>query len=168
MTREELIAVQAPIKQMYKDHPKNAIADLTAELTIGKDLTCLAKAGDATLEIGLHPAVGGSSRNICPAELLLDSVGSCVGITLSAVATHMGITIKKGTIRVRGAVDLRGTLGVSSEAQVGLSRIEVSVDLETDAAVDEVDKLLQVTEKYAVVYQTLETRPELVITGAKR
>jgi uncharacterized OsmC-like protein len=91
-----------------------------------------------------------------------------VGITLSAVATHMGIMIKKGTIRVRGTVDLRGTLGVSSEAQVGLSRIEVSVDLDTDAADAEVDKLLQMTEKYAVVYQTLQTKPELVITSVKR
>ena len=168
MTREELIAVQAPIKQMYNDHPEKAITNFTAELTIGKDLSCLTKAGNATLQIGLHPAVGGSSRYICPAELLLDSVGSCVGITLSAVATHMGITIKKGTIRVRGTVDLRGTLGVSSEAQVGLSRIEVSVDLDTDAAEAEVDKLLQMTEKYAVVYQTLQTKPELVVTSAKR
>jgi uncharacterized OsmC-like protein len=168
MTREELIAVQAPIKQMYKDHPEKAIAELTAELTIGKDLSCLTKAGNTALQIGLHPSVGGSQRYICPAELLLDSVGSCVGITLSAVATNMGITIKKGTIRARGTVDLRGTLGVSSEAQVGLNRIEVSVDLDTDAAEAEVDELLQMTEKYAVVYQTLQKKPELVITSAKR
>jgi uncharacterized OsmC-like protein len=113
-------------------------------------------------EAGLHPATGGDGSKACSGDMLLQALVGCAGVTLGAVATSMGITIKGGRIRAEGELDFRGTLGVSREARVGFRSIKLSFDLDTDAAPESVSKLIELTERYCVVYQTLKQPPELV------
>ncbi len=62
-----------------------------------------------------------------------------------------------GTIHAEGDIDFRGTLGVSKEARVGFRAIRLRFDLDTPADEKAVDKLVELTERYCVVLQTIRT-----------
>ncbi|MCB1826224.1 MAG: OsmC family protein, partial [Candidatus Competibacteraceae bacterium] len=85
-------------------------------------------------------------------------------VTLNAVATALGITLREATLQAEGELDFRGTLGLSKEAPVGFQNIRLQVTLDTDASQEQIDTLLRLTERYCVVYQTLARPPTLTIT----
>jgi uncharacterized OsmC-like protein len=162
MKAEELRAAQAPLKARYKQDPESAlithVASAEAEATgqVSHVQTFL-----GVTDAGLHPAAGGDGSQACSADMLLQALVGCAGVTLGAVATAMGITLRSAQIRAEGQVDFRGTLGVSREAPVGFKNIKLIFELDTDAAPETVAKLLELTERYCVVYQTLKHSPEL-------
>lgn len=155
MKKEELQAVQAPIKEDYRQNPEKAMITLNAQGTIGEGVTCSVQTGKALVEAGLHPATGGTGLALCSGDMLLEALVACAGVTLKAVATSLEIDIKGGTIRAEGDLDFRGTLGVSKEAPVGFSDIRLHFDLDTDASEEQVATLLRLTERYCVVKQTV-------------
>jgi uncharacterized OsmC-like protein len=112
---------------------------------------------------GLHPATGGSGLELCSGDMLLEALAACAGVTLKAVATALDIDLKKGAVRAEGDLDFRGTLGVDKEAAVGFKSIRLSFDLETDAPEDAIAQLIKLTERYRVVFQTINKRPELSV-----
>jgi uncharacterized OsmC-like protein len=87
--------------------------------------------------------------------MLLEALVACAGVTLSAVATALGIELRDATVRAEGDLDFRGTLGVSKDVPVGFQQIRLQFDLDTDAGKDQIATLLRLTERYCVVYQTL-------------
>jgi uncharacterized OsmC-like protein len=87
--------------------------------------------------------------------MLLEALVACAGVTLRAVATALDIQLRDATVRAEGDLDFRGTLGVSKEAAVGFQRIRLHFDLDTDASEEQLATLLRLTERYCVVYQTL-------------
>lgn len=89
---------------------------------------------------------------------------ACAGVTLSAVATALGITLRKGRLIAEGELDFRGTLGLSKEVPVGFTHIQLGIILDCDATAEERQKLLELTERYCVVYQTLRTGVPVVAT----
>src|SRR5690348_12577998 len=95
--------------------------------------------------------------------MLLDALVACAGVTLSAVATALGLEVG-GTVRAEGDLDFRGTLGVAKDAPVGFQRIRLYFDLETDASEDELSTLVRLTERYCVVYQTLRQPPDITVS----
>ncbi len=164
MDAEELRARQAPIKARYREEPSAALFTLRAEGRLGVDgLTCTLDTGHGLLEAGLHPATGGDGLSACSAEMLLEALVACAGVTVSAVAKAMGIELRGGTVAAEGDLDFRGTLGVSKEVPVGLSTIRLRFLLDTDASAEQLDTLLRLTERYCVVYQTLKNPPLLEI-----
>jgi uncharacterized OsmC-like protein len=163
MNLEQLRAAQAPLKARYKTEPAAALITLTASGTADPAAqVCRVETFLGITEAGLHPATGGDGSKACSGDMLLQALVGCAGVTLGAVATSMGITIKGGRIRAEGELDFRGTLGVSREAAVGFRSIKLSFELDTDAAPETVAKLIELTERYCVVYQTLKQPPELV------
>jgi uncharacterized OsmC-like protein len=162
MKLEQLRAAQAPLKARYKEQPESAQITLRAQGTPdAAEQVCRVETFLGVVPAGLHPATGGSPEAACSADMLLQALVACAGVTLGAVATSMGIHLRGGRIEARGVVDFRGTLGVSREAPVGFKSIELKFELETDAAPEALDKLLELTERYCVVYQTLKHPPEL-------
>ncbi|MEO8569650.1 MAG: hypothetical protein ABI419_10950, partial [Ginsengibacter sp.] len=119
MNTEELKNLQAPLKQKYREQEDSAIITLRARGNIGEGISCKVETGKAFVEAGLHPATGGNGMLACSGDLLLEALVACAGVTLSAVATSIGIDIKNGTIRAEGDLDFRGTLGVSKDVPVG-------------------------------------------------
>jgi uncharacterized OsmC-like protein len=109
------------------------------------------------VEAGLHPATGGTGMLACSGDLLLEALVACAGVTLSAVATAIGVVINDGTVIAEGDLDFRGTLGVSKEVPVGFTSIRLQFVIDTDAATEQLDSLLKLTERYCVVYQTLQS-----------
>jgi uncharacterized OsmC-like protein len=160
MDAETLKALQAPIKQKYRDAPDSAVITLKAEGTVGAEgVTCKVDTGRALVEAGLHPAAGGDGMAACSGDMLLEALVACAGVTLRAVATALNIDLRGGMVRVEGDLDFRGTLGVAKDAPVGFRSIRLTFDLDTDAGEEQLASLLKLTERYCVIYQTLRNPP---------
>ena len=160
MDQNTLRSVQAPLKETYRTDPAAAVVTLSAFGDLGADQSCSVQTGQALVAAGLHPATGGDGSFACSGDMLLQALVACAGVTMMAVATSLGLQVA-GTVHADGDLDVRGTLGVDREAPVGFSAIRLSFDLRTDATDDEVATLLQLTERYCVVFQTLRTPPTL-------
>ena len=155
MNADELKSLQAPLKAQYRERPETAFVTLHAEGRVGENVTCKIGTDKSRVVAGLHPATGGDGQSACSADMLLEALVGCAGVTLSAVATALGIALRDATIRAEGDLDFRGTLGVSKDVPVGFKQIRLNFDLDTDATEEQIATLLRLTERYCVVYQTL-------------
>ena len=160
MDADQLRALQAPLKERYREQPESAVLTLAASGRLGEGVTCNVETSRALASAGLHPATGGDGLSLCSGDMLLEALVACAGVTCKAVATALGIELRDGRLRAEGDLDFRGTLGVAKDAPVGFSRIRLHFDLDTDASDEQVQKLLQLTERYCVVLQTLRQSPE--------
>lgn len=166
MEREELRAVQAPLKERYERSPEEAVITLKAEGTLGEGVSCSVQTGRAIAAAGLHPASGGDGTLLCSGDMLLEALAACAGVTLRAVATSLDVPVRGGRVRAEGDLDFRGTLAVDREAPVGFRAIRLAFELDTEADDEQLATLLKLTERYCVVFQTLATPPELSATLA--
>jgi uncharacterized OsmC-like protein len=164
MKAEELKALQAPIKDRYKNEPSAALVTLRAQGRIGEGIACRVDTGKALIEAGLHPATGGSGLQACSGDMLLEALVACAGVTLKAVATALGITLRDATLSAEGDLDFRGTLGVAKDAPVGFREIRLKFDLDSDAPDEQLKKLVELTERYCVVMQTIRKAPPVVVS----
>jgi uncharacterized OsmC-like protein len=167
MEREELRAIQAPLKERYRDTPESALVTLSASGSLGEGVSCSVDTGRALAEAGLHPASGGDGSLLCSGDMLLEALVACAGVTLRAVATSLGIPVEAGQVRAEGDLDFRGTMAVDRDAPVGFRAIRLGFDLETEASQEELDTLLKLTERYCVVFQSLAGPPELSASIAR-
>jgi uncharacterized OsmC-like protein len=165
MKQDELRAAQAPLKERYRAEPNAAMITLKAEGRIGESVTCNIQTGRALVEAGLHPATGGGGTSACSGDMLLEALAACAGVTLSAVATSIGVELRGGTVRAEGDLDFRGTLGVAKDVPVGFQRIRLEFELDTDASEEQLATLSRLTERYCVVYQTLRQSPALALSA---
>jgi len=153
--RAELQAVQKPLKDRYRDEPAAALIMLRADGRLDEEqIACKVDTGRALVEAGLHPATGGTGAFACSGDMLLEALVACAGVTLRSVATSMELEVT-GSVHAEGDLDFRGTLGVDREAAVGFTAIRLRFDLASDASKESLDKLLELTERYCVVGQTL-------------
>ncbi len=163
MKAEELRELQAPFKALYREVPEKAVITLKAKGSLGEGVTCKVETGRALAEAGLHPATGGDGIALCSGDMLLEALVACAGVTMKAVATALSLPLRGGTVRAEGELDMRGTLGVDKAAPVGFREIRLSFDLDSDATPEQLETLMKLTERYCVVFQTLNKRPELKI-----
>jgi uncharacterized OsmC-like protein len=165
MDADALRALQAPIKARYKEAPDAAVITLRAQGELDESkIACKLETGRAIVEAGLHPASGGTGLELCSGDMLLEALVACAGVTMKAVATALEIPLRKGVVRAEGDLDFRGTLGVDREAPVGFRAIRLAFDIETDAPQEKIDTLLKLTERYCVVFQTINRKPELTVS----
>ena len=163
MTVDELRSSQAPLKAQYRERPETALVTLRAEGRVGENMTCKIETRKTRVEAGLHPATGGDGQSACSADMLLEALVGCAGVTLRAVATALGISLRDARIRAEGDLDFRGTLGVSKDVPVGFKQIRLNIDLDTDPTDEQIATLLRLTERYCVVYQTLSHPAEISV-----
>ena len=164
MNTEELKELQAPLKAKYRETPDAAVITLKANGTLGDGITCRVQTGKALTAAGLHPATGGNGLSACSGDMLLEALVACAGVTLGAVATAIGVNVKKGSVHAEGDLDFRGTLGVAKDAPVGFKTIRLRFELDTDATEDQIATLLKLTERYCVVAQSLREAPTFSIS----
>ena len=167
MNPDELREIQAPLKERYRTAPEAARVTLSADGRLADGLTCKIQTGNALVSAGLHPATGGDGLSACSGDMLLEALVACAGVTLNAVATALGIRLRDAELRAEGDLDFRGTLGVTKEAPVGFQAIRLRITLDTDAAQEQIDTLLRLTERYCVVFQTLARPPSLSVSQTK-
>jgi len=164
MNADNLRALQAPLKDKYRDTPDAALITLRAQGHIGEGITCKVDTGRAIAAAGLHPATGGDGLSLCSGDMLLEALVACAGVTLGAVATAIGVELRDATVHAEGDLDFRGTLAVAKDAPVGFKAIRLHFELDTNATPEEIASLLKLTERYCVVYQTVRQSPEIVVT----
>jgi uncharacterized OsmC-like protein len=151
-----LRAVQEPLKDAYRQDPRQAVVTLRARGELGDEgISCSVDTGRALAVAGLHPATGGDGSLLCSGDMLLEALVACAGVTLRAVATSLEIPISGGTVQAEGDLDFRGTLAVDREAPVGFTSIRLSFELDSEASEEQIATLLRLTERYCVVFQTL-------------
>ena len=165
MKAEELKALQAPIKERYRNEPGAAVVTLRAEGRIGEGIACRVDTGRALVEAGLHPATGGSGTQACSGDMLLEALAACAGVTLKAVSTALSIKVNDGKVTAEGDLDFRGTLGVAKDAPVGFREIRLRFELDTDASEEQKRKLIELTERYCVVLQTIRNAPAVRVSS---
>lgn len=164
MNADELKALQAPLKDRYKEAPESALITLRADGDLdGEGITCKVSTARAVVEAGLHPATGGDGLSLCSGDMLLEALAACAGVTLKAVATAIGVPLRSGSVHAEGDLDFRGTLGVAKDVPVGFREIRLRFRLDTDAGEEQLATLLKLTERYCVVYQTLRGGPAMTV-----
>jgi len=168
MDAVELRAMQAPIKERYRNEPRAGLVTLKARGSLDdSNIACKVETGRALAVAGLHPATGGSGLELCSGDMLLEALVACAGVTLKAVSTALEIPLRGATVSAEGDLDFRGTLGVAKDAPVGFSQIRLRFDVDTDAEQDKLDQLLKLTERYCVVYQTIRNGPAVDVVLAR-
>jgi len=166
MKADELRALQAPLKDQYRREPGAAVVTLRAQGRLGEGIACRVDTARALVEAGLHPASGGSGQQACSGDMLLEALVACAGVTLKAVATALGIELRDAQVFAEGELGFRGTLGVAKDAPVGFRDIRLRFALDTDAPAESRAKLIELTERYCVVLQTLRRAPPVAVATA--
>ena len=168
MDAAELRAIQAPIKERYKNDPTAGLITLKAKGSLDNtNIACKVETGRALATAGLHPATGGTGTELCSGDMLLEALVACAGVTLKAVSTALEIPLRTATVAAEGDLDFRGTLGVAKDAAVGFAQVRLRFDVDTDAPQEKLDQLLKLTERYCVVYQTIKSGPPVEVTLAR-
>ena len=166
MQADELRAIQAPLKQLYRDNPAAALIPARAEGSLDpNDIAIVVDSWRSKVIAGLHKAGGGSGELACSADMLLEAVVGCAGVTLRAVATAMGVTIRGGKVIAEGIWDARGTLAIDRAAPVGLTEVTLRFDVDCDADAAKLERMIQTTERYCVVLQTLKNPPKISVVS---
>jgi len=168
MKAEELRALQAPLKERYREDPASAVVTLRAESAGAEGIACRLETAGALVEAGLHPATGGSGAQACSGDMLLQALAACAGVTLQAVATALGAGLRSARVIAEGDLDFRGTLGVAKDAPVGFRELRLRFELESDAPAELLEKVVSLTERYCVVLRTLREPPAVSVTLATR
>lgn len=167
MNADELRALQAPLKQRYREEPSSALVVARAEGVLDpNEIVCTVRTPGGEVKAGLHPAGGGTGELACSADMLLDALVACAGVTLRAVATAMGVTIRTGRIVAEGVWDARGTLGVDRAVPVGLTEVTLRFEVDSDADIVRLERMIQTTERYCVILQTLKNPPAVSFVTA--
>jgi uncharacterized OsmC-like protein len=156
VNREELRTLQKPLKDEYREDPGAALITLRADGDLdSSDVACSVQTGRALVEAGLHPASGGDGTLACSGDMLLQALVACAGVTLRSVAVNREIEVRGGRVVAEGDLDFRGTMGVDKDAAVGFRDIRLRFELDTDASEEDLEALLETTERYCVVLQTI-------------
>jgi uncharacterized OsmC-like protein len=160
MNSNELKTLQTPLKKQYAKSPDDAVVSLHATGTVNIDnLTCQVESAASVsgqTTSGLHPSAGGDGKFACSGDMLLQSLVACSGVTFAAVATAMELQVSSTRVTAHGTMDFRGTLGVDREVPVGLTSVDLSFAVESSEPDEKIEKLIQLTERYCVVLQTLQ------------
>lgn len=164
MDAAQLRAVQAPVKDKYRTDPDSARTPTAARGDYRDDgVTATVDGFAGPVRAGLHPAAGGDGRDACSADLLLEALLACAGVTLRAVATAMGVEVRSASLAADGWWDARGTLGVDRSAPIGVQEVVVTITLDTDADDEALARLEKATDRYCVVGQSLAVPPVVKI-----
>ena len=155
MDSATLKSLQEPLKILYKQTPSAALITLKATSRISDGITCKIETGKSLVGAGLHPATGGDGLSACSGDMLLEALAACAGVTLKAVATSTGFDLKDASVHVEGDLDFRGTLSVDKTAPVGFTAIRLRFEIQSPEPEEKTTKLIQLTERFCVVYQTL-------------
>jgi uncharacterized OsmC-like protein len=163
MTRDDLRSLQEPLRARYREDVTAAALTLSARAEQGMSpLACAVDLAGGRIEVQAHAGVGGPGTEACSGDLLLGALAACAQITCQMVATAAGVRLERLSVRVKGDMDLRGTLGMSPRVPVGFSKLRLYFDLEApDASPARLAAVQRATEQYCVVLQTLQIPPQI-------
>ena len=163
MNAIELRTLQAPLKQRYREDPQAARIGSRAEVTLDPD-GMQVKLEPRARVAALHRATGGTIQARCSADMLLEALAACAGVTLLAVATSTDVVLTGGRVIAEGVWDARGTLGVDKTVPIGMQDITLTFELDTTADPAVQQRLVSATERYCVILATLQSASKVAVT----
>ena len=164
MNSTTFLARQAPLKARYEKDARSALLTLKTKGTLDTlNVTCKVDTGRGLATAGMHQGTGGSGRELCSGDMLLEALVACAGVAMNAAATVLDIPLQSAVVSAEGDVDLRGTLGVTEGVKVGFREIRLRFDITSDAPQEKLDELLALTERYCVIYDTLRSSPTITV-----
>ena len=157
----ELREIQEPLKDRYRGDPQASKITLHADGAQGEDaMSCSVDLGRLIQQAEAHTGVGGAGTAACSGDLLLGALAACAQLTCQMVAANMGIATEGIEATVEGDLDLSGTLAVDREARVGSGAIRLRFEIDApEATAEQLESLLEKTERYCTVLQTLLDPP---------
>ncbi|MCG6122354.1 MAG: OsmC family protein [Microvirga sp.] len=156
-----------PLAQRYLDNPGSAALVCTSRgIVEPDDIACRVRTGRTVTVAGLHPAAGGTGADRAPADMLLEALVGCAGVTLRAVAEKLGFDLRGARIDAEGELDLRGALGLDAQAPVGFKAIRLDIVVDAPESDERLAELALLTERHCVVFQTLACKPDVSLTRA--
>ena len=161
----QLREIQKPLKEQYREDPEASKITLHADGAQGEDaMSCSVDLGRLVQQAEAHTGVGGAGTAACSGDLLLAALAACAQLTCQMVATNMGIEARRIEATVEGDLDLRGTLGIDKEVPAGFGAIRLRFEVDApDADPEQLQSLIEKTERYCTVLQTLR-QPPVVVT----
>ncbi|WP_256793561.1 OsmC family protein [Terrabacter sp. Ter38] len=163
MNRDELRAVQEPLKARYREDPASALHPVSASAVFGVPVAVEVRTAAGAVRAGLHPAAGGDGSDACSGDMLMEALVACAGVTLHAVSVAFGVDLREVEVRAEATFDARGTLGVDRTAPVGILGPRVVAEVTTDADDTTLQRLATATERYCVVGQSLREPPSIEV-----
>jgi uncharacterized OsmC-like protein len=156
---------QGPIKARFSEDAQAALLTLKASGDASESaVVCKVDTPRGLALVGIHPKIGGSGRELCSGDMLLEALVACAGVSLRAAAAMLEIEIRSAVVSAEGDIDLRGTLGVVDDVPVGFREIRLSFDVDTDAGQEQVDQMVALAEQYCVVFQTIQKSPQTSVS----
>jgi uncharacterized OsmC-like protein len=159
--------LHATHQHCFRDRPEAAQVTLHAHGFVGADGICKVESAKGTAEVGLHPLLGGDSKNACAADMLLEALVGCAGVTLGEMATAMELDLRKAAIHAEGDLDVRGLPGVAEHVAVGLQNIRLHFEVESNATEEQLPVLVRLTERYCIVSRTLNPPATVTFSALK-
>jgi uncharacterized OsmC-like protein len=154
-------ATQGPYKELYASDANAALLTLKARgVADAAAVTCKVETGRGLAIAGIHPKVGGSGHELCSGDMLLEALIACAGVSMRAAAAVLEIPVRSVVVTAEGDVDLRGTLGIVEDVPVGFREVRLAFEIDTDASEDALQQLVELTDKYCVIFQTIQSRPK--------
>ena len=164
MNSEQLRSRQAPLKQHYRNVPAAAQVTARAEGTLEMDgIACSIRTWKGATEAGLHEGGGGNGEQACAADIMLQALVGCAGVTFASVATAMSVPIRGGRVLAEATWDARGTLGVDRTVPVGMTDLKLTFEIDSDAEPAKLARVVELAERYCVVAQTLLNPPVITV-----
>jgi uncharacterized OsmC-like protein len=156
---------QGPIKARYAGEAEQALLTLKAVGAADESaVLCKVETGRGLAVAGIHPKCGGSGLELCSGDMLLEALIACAGVSMRAAAAVLDISVRSIKVSAEGDVDLRGTLGISDDVPVGFKEIRLAFEVDADASQAQLDQLAELTDKYCVVFQTIQSRPTTCVS----
>lgn len=168
MDSAQLRAAQAPLKQRYQADPASALVTSTATGDYrDPGITTTVDGWAGPVRAGQHRATGGDGSDACSADLLMEALVACAGVTFRAVTTAMGVEVDDVRITAACTWDARGTLGLDRAVPVGVQDVTITITAETDADDARLERIATSTERYCVVGRSLATPPAVRVVRSR-
>jgi len=103
--------------------------------------------------------LGGTNTAMNPVEMLLCSLGGCMGIVASAFAPMCGVELKGFSVELEGDLDPDGFMGKNPNVRKGFSEIRYKMHIISDSPEENIKKLYHLIEERCPVKDTLQGVP---------
>jgi putative redox protein len=149
--KDIIVATQADLR----DHADHAIATFVADSQQVEGLRSETKIRQFSVTVDEPPSLGGTDAGPNPVELVLAALATCQEITYRAYATALGIPLESVSVKLEGALDLRGFFAVKDGVRAGFSDVHGTVNLKSSASAADLAKLKEVVDAHCPVLDIL-------------
>jgi putative redox protein len=135
--------------------PAQGEAVFHAQSRLGNGLDSTVAIRQFSVSVDEPPGLGGQDTAPNPVEYILAALGSCQEITYRLYADALGIPLNAVSIRLTGAIDLRGFFNVNQDVRPGYQTIEAEVILDSPASKEDIARLKDIGDRHCPVLDIL-------------